>query len=189
MARLPNILQLLPPGAQAPSSSSGGSSCGSTGVVEPAAQASSVKGRRGSSTPCAHSTDMDTRLQDLRRRLAHTCSSQHQAVDGDSSSSTAHSLGPAVSALFDLLATLCPADLLQMAQQLMLPCPDPATAAAGGGSHSRQAACNCSSSSRAAAAAAAAEQPQQSRFPVRSDPGLRSCWRQGLACCWRVPKG
>jgi hypothetical protein len=128
--------------------------------VEPAAQASCVKGRRGSSTPCAHSTDMDmdTRLQDLRLRLAHACSSHCQAVDGDSSSSAAHGLGPAVSALFDLLATLCPADLLQTAQQLMAPCPAPATAAADGGSHSRQAGCNRSSSSSSSSQAAAAKQ-------------------------------
>jgi hypothetical protein len=111
MALLPEMLRLPARYDQPCTSGSASSSARFAGTTVPPQGSSS-------SHPGRQSTDMDTQLHSLRLRLANACSTRQPAVaEAAEAGAAAHVMGPAVSALFDLLVALRPAGLLQAAQQ------------------------------------------------------------------------
>jgi hypothetical protein len=85
---------------------------------------------------------MASQLQALRLALCQACSSQEQPVQGGQT----QGMGSAVSDLFDLVAVLCPAELLDMAQKL--PPPMLPHVASTTGTRSKSSSSSSSSSSR-----------------------------------------
>lgn len=84
--------------------------------------------------PCVHGADMASQLQALRLTLCQACSSQEQLGHGEQREGVAQGMGPAVSAMFDLLVALCPAELLNLAREMPPPMPPQVGAISGGSS-------------------------------------------------------